>query len=546
MRKKGAASQRRLLRRDIPKMPEGYYSSGPNPNLRRFVEEQATPYDPETDEYDVPPFDHSIVTTKATAIYNMHTYWSKKPHDAIRQYIRHYTKPGDLVLDPFCGSGSTALAALMEGRAAIATDLSPAATFITKNYCTPVDVDELQAAFQELERRVKPEIDWLYETRCDRCGGRAMTAYTVYSQRFRCPRCLEVVPLFDCVEAQGQTKAGKPKKIRICPHCYERGIVEEIRTRTKRYGAVPVMVSYLCEEGCKPKRGNRRHNDPNSRKREWFQQYDLAKIAEIERKEIPHWYPPHRMMNVKSDTDPWGDKWRKGTSNFRTVAELFTKRNLWALAAIRVASEHDRLRFTLSSIILNSSRLYRDRAGGGGGPTGTYYLPQISRENAVWPQFVDKVRDHSSIVTRTRTSAVLVSTQSATDLGGISDGTADYVFTDPPYAGKVQYGELNFVWEAWLGFDTNWHRGEITVNETRDITEADWGDTMRQAMAEWHRVLKPGRWISLCYHDTSEGTWQLVQDIMTEIGFIPETSDHALYIDTAQKTYNQLMAEKVT
>ena len=30
----------------------------------------------------------------------------------------------------------------------------------------------------------------------------------------------------------------------------------------------------------------------------------------------------------------------------------------------------------------------------------------------------------------------------------------DYIFTDPPYADTVQYGELNFVWEAWLGFDT--------------------------------------------------------------------------------------------
>ena len=67
------------------------------------------------------------------------------------QYIRHYTQPGDLVLDPFCGSGGTALAALMEGRKAIAIDRSPAATFITKNYCTPVDPDELQPAFEELQ-----------------------------------------------------------------------------------------------------------------------------------------------------------------------------------------------------------------------------------------------------------------------------------------------------------------------------------------------------------------------------------------------------------
>src|SRR5262249_42188577 len=65
-------------------------------------------------------FSQPITTTKATAIYNMHTYWSKKPHDAIRQYIRHYTQSGDIVLDPFCGSGGTALAALLENRKAVA------------------------------------------------------------------------------------------------------------------------------------------------------------------------------------------------------------------------------------------------------------------------------------------------------------------------------------------------------------------------------------------------------------------------------------------
>jgi hypothetical protein len=110
----------------------------------------------------------------------------------------------------------------------------------------------------------------------------------------------------------------------------------------------------------------------------------------------------------------------------------------------------------------------------------------------------------------------------------------------------VQYGELNFIWEAWLDFDTYWHDEEIIVNETRGKNDIDWATLMRQAMGECYRVLKPGRWLSLCYHDTSEGTWQLVQDMMAEIGFISEISDTALYIDTGQKSFNQLMAEKVT
>jgi len=535
-------------------MPEGYYSSGPNPNLRRFVEEHATPYEPETDDYDVPPFDRPITTTKATAIYNMHTYWSKKPHGAIRQYITHYTQSGDIVLDPFCGSGGTALVALMEGRAAIAIDLSPAATFITKNYCTPVDVDELQRAFGELKAEVEPELDWLYETRCDRCDGRATTVYTVHSYVFQCSRCLEKVPLFDCVDAIRQSVNGKPKRIKACPYCCERGHVEGISTRrNKRFDPVPVLVCYQCEEGCKPKRGQRRYNDPDPKKRAFFQKYDLRKLQEIEVEEIPHWYPPHRMMNIESDTEPWGDKWRAGTSNFRTVAELFTKRNLWALAVINEAAKQepnlgDLLRFTLTAIVLNCSRMYRFRSNRKGGfQQGTYYLPQQSQIMNVWRSFEGKLRD----LLRGFEEAVLdpellISTQTATDLSAIPTASIDYIFTDPPYGGNCQYGELNFAWEAWLHFNTHWHDEEIIVNKTRGKTETDWARMMCQAMNECYRVLKPGRWLSLCFHDTSEGTWQLVQDLMAEVGFIPEQSDAALYIDTGQKSFNQLMAEKVT
>lgn len=41
---------------------------------------------------------------------------TQKPVDLLRQLIRTFSKPGDLVLDPFSGSGSTAMAAKLEGR----------------------------------------------------------------------------------------------------------------------------------------------------------------------------------------------------------------------------------------------------------------------------------------------------------------------------------------------------------------------------------------------------------------------------------------------
>ncbi len=545
-------------KKEIPKMPEGYYSGDkPNPNLRKFVEEhiKEKPYDPATDDYNVPAFDKPIKSTKATAIYNMHTYWSKKPHDAIREYIKHYTDPGDLVLDPFCGSGGTALAALMEGRKAIAIDRSPAATFITKNYCTPVDTDELEEAFEELKEKVKPEIDWLYETKCDRCGGKAATAYTVYSQVFQCPRCLEKVALFDCVEIESHTAQGKPKKIKICPFCRKNGNDEEISTRTERFGAIPVLVKYICQENCKPNKGERRHNDLNDKKSIYFDEYDLGKIREIEDKDINYWYPNIDMIRGQEtlrNKDISGKDWY-------TVSDLFTKRNLWALAIVRsyladISSPLSTMAASalwtaITTVALTGTRMLREEKRAI--QAGTYYLPQIFREIKIINgidynvfQLNKACNELNNLIENS--PKIIISTQDAKNIGNISNTSIDYIFTDPPYSGKVQYGELNFVWEAWLGFDTHWHDEEIIVNQVRGKTEEDWKNMMKQAMSECYRVLKPGRWLSLCYHDTSEGTWALIQDIMSEVGFIVDKSDSALFIDTDQKSYNQKVAEKVT
>ena len=91
-----------------------YSGDKPNPTLRSFVmaHMQSRPFDPATDDYGPWEFTSPIITTKTSPVYSMHSYHlGKKPYDAVEAYIKHYTSRGDLVLDPFCGSGSTSLAA---------------------------------------------------------------------------------------------------------------------------------------------------------------------------------------------------------------------------------------------------------------------------------------------------------------------------------------------------------------------------------------------------------------------------------------------------
>src|SRR5262249_15526440 len=145
---------------------------------------------------------------------------------------------------------------------------------------------------------------------------------------------------------------------------------------------------------------------------------------------------------------------------------------------------------------------------------GTYYMPQTFKELHPIASMEGKVDliGEAQAERDLRGTRLMISTQSAFDMTAIPTASIDYIFTDPPYANKVQYGELNFVWEAWLKADTRWHTDEIIINDVRGKTEADWTRMMFVAMAECYRVLKPGRWLSLCYHDSSEGTWALVQD----------------------------------
>ena len=151
--------------------------------LRDFVAKYARPYDPESDDYDRPPFAADIKEGKNDPIYNAHSYHTKVPPRGIIPYILHYTRPGDLILDPFCGSGMTGVAAQMCAnppadlleqfpelkervgpRHVILNDLSPAACHIAYNYNTPVDVDALRREFERIKAAVKDEFDWLYGT----------------------------------------------------------------------------------------------------------------------------------------------------------------------------------------------------------------------------------------------------------------------------------------------------------------------------------------------------------------------------------------------
>ncbi len=64
--------------------------------------------------------------------YGVHPYFTRRPFNVVRRYIQHYSREGDRVLDPFGGSGVTAIEAFLSNRFGIQNDINPLANFIAK------------------------------------------------------------------------------------------------------------------------------------------------------------------------------------------------------------------------------------------------------------------------------------------------------------------------------------------------------------------------------------------------------------------------------
>ena len=85
--------------------------------------------------------------------FGVHGYFTKQSWDIVQTYIKNFTLPGDIVLDPFGGSGVTAIEAMMTNRQGINVDINPMAIFLVDALTTCVNDKELISAFNEIKTK---------------------------------------------------------------------------------------------------------------------------------------------------------------------------------------------------------------------------------------------------------------------------------------------------------------------------------------------------------------------------------------------------------
>ena len=440
-----------------------------------------------------------IEVTKATTTYRAHSYHTKVPPSAIRPFIEAFTEPGDLVSDPFCGSGMTGVAALECGRDALLSDLSPAAVHIARNYTAPCDPKAFRAAFERVKTLVEPTMRWLYTP----IGSEAGIEYTVWSDVFVCDRCASEITYWDALHD------GEGSEL-VCPVCT--GILNKLDL--KWVGERPVQT-HVAGDG-------RRivHHAPTKAERNL--------IEEVERTAIPYWTP--RMA-----FGPEREMWRSAHTamGISDVAGFYTRRNLHALAALRhaivEAAPEGRLReallFAFTACANRASKRYQWNAKRPTNVmTGTLYVSSLRYEWNVWSLFRRKAADVTRFFeSRLQTVASAeVFQSSATRLEGVPDGAVDMVFMDPPFGSNIFYADSSLLWDAWLGKETD-QGAEIVVNQRRARTAGGkdlglYGDLMAQAFSEASRVLRPGGRAVLAFSNTDDKVWTEVQDALADAG----------------------------
>jgi 16S rRNA G966 N2-methylase RsmD len=84
--------------------------------------------------------------------FGVHGYFTKQSWNVVSEYIKNFSQPGDLILDPFGGSGVTAIEALMNNRKGISIDINPLAVFIVQALIAPVNLSEISHSFDRIKK----------------------------------------------------------------------------------------------------------------------------------------------------------------------------------------------------------------------------------------------------------------------------------------------------------------------------------------------------------------------------------------------------------
>lgn len=505
-----------------------YYTACPNPWLNDFIkqwEEEKKQLQLEGKrkvDFEVKePYASDVSEGKNNPIYMAHAYHTKVPHPAIMRYILHYTQPGDIVFDGFSGTGMTGVAANLCGskkdvddlnekevtvgvRHGICSDLSPVASLITASYTIPFDSMSFRQKALSVLNQVEEELGWMFKV--EERGKQHNINFTVWSDVLSCSNCnSELVFWNEAVDLEKEVISQNIK----CPFCghvaqkrnmqkhfesYYDSNLDEVQYQNKK---VPVLINYTSN-------GKRVERSVIPDDIELIKKTETIKSSchIIKLKEGYNTSQPIRSNGI------------------HYIHQFYTQRVLLYLNKIYELVKGDvELTAWFTSISLIASKLYSFRLNRKNGiMKGTLYVPSLTTECNPYNLLKGKIEDFIKANYQYRGNGVC-SLLSATHLEMILSNSIDYIFVDPPFGANIMYSEVSSIWEGWLGVLTN-DRNEAIVNPTQKKDIFEYQRLMNMSFQEFYRILKPGKWLTIEFSNTSASVWNSIQNSLQGVGFI--------------------------
>jgi DNA modification methylase len=525
-----------------------YYTACPNPWLNEFiaeweVEKKLLEKDGKrSSDYEMnEPFADDVDAKKNHPIYNAHSYHTKVPFEIVMQYLLHYTQPGDVVLDPFIGSGMTGIAGNLCAnpdqelkyqleslnsfhklnwgqRHIIGGDLAPFSMHIASNLNFNKVSKEFEQCAMDLLKELKNELGWIYEYKKD--GFRSEIIYSVLTEFIECDDCGQNFPYWDsavdtdtfqvkseypCMNCGNITNNTKGKK--YLETVYD-GFIKEVRKKRKYEHRLLSMIT-------------------NGKRREIIVKNDDF----IDKNKIDGLYQQIKLEKslFLGKGTGWGDLWRKGIhEDIEYFHDLYSKENLIILSrlyslinASNVSFETKKLLyfwFTASQSRLHIMNRYAPQHKRHVGPmANTYYISPLPAQISPFYFLETKLKDILKLKRNSSKENVL-STNSATCIP-VKDESIDYIFTDPPFGGNIMYSELNYLYEFWLKCYTN-SDTEAIVSQYYNKGLFEYQVLMERSFNECYRVLKKGKIMTVEFSNTSAGVWNAIQYSLQKSGFV--------------------------
>jgi DNA modification methylase len=522
-----------------------YYTACPNPWLNQFVEEWEIEKaileskgirSKQTQE--ILPYTENIIESVNNEIYRAHTYHTKVPHPAICRLLLHYTKPGDIIIDSFGGTGMAGVAArkcdgqdrelykrfLYEFdeiknmeigyRHAILNDLSPIAFHISKNFNSNFDMDALLPQLSNFQKKLKEKVKHLYEVKIDH--SKLPINYVVWTEVLSCKSCGHELNYHNLTSDYLNNRF---TDLLICPNCGSEQKRTEATTNTET-----VYDNYLKDSIKQIKYVPTLINASSTSKRVLkIPDNDDIKLSNFDEQNQDDKFIP--LEKIK-EGDKSGDPYRVGVNNIHQFysprTRFFIKTYLSLLNSSEFKSSKDLLMFILTAILPKLTRMNRYMPKHGSralvGPmANTLYIPPMYVENNPLDQFeFQSKKILKAFLNHHNLNVGQIG--SATNLSTLSENTVDYVFIDPPFGANIMYSELNQISESWLNLKTNNFK-EAIENKSQKKNKFDYQTLMLDSFRELYRVLKPGKYMTVQFSNTSAAVWNTLQNSIHQSGF---------------------------